>query len=141
MAEIEAMSYHEDVTPQDGVMLQEFVENQTYVARKLNTVASCRGESVPEPPVFVTGTFYIPGTPVRDENPPCCCAELEEIQNNLTKLECRMTAAMQFHTDRTLEALQQSLRYQQQLVEIFNQKGKKVEACLKDIGQAITNNL
>ncbi|KAH3880210.1 hypothetical protein DPMN_004120 [Dreissena polymorpha] len=61
-------------------MLQEFVNNQMYVATKLNTVASCRGETVPEPPVFVTGTPYIPGTPVRDENPPtCCCVKLEDI--------------------------------------------------------------
>ena len=33
MAAIESMSYHKDVTPQDGgVMLQEFVNNQPYVA-------------------------------------------------------------------------------------------------------------
>ena len=138
MAEINSISYQNATTEEGTEMLQDFDHNQEYTATKLETIAS--GGDVPEPPVFTSGVMYNPGTPLKDER-TCCCDKIDVLQANLNKFECRMAAALQFHTDTTLTALQQTLKYQQHLVEINNQKSKKMEACLKDISQAISNHM
>jgi hypothetical protein len=122
-----------NLTTDDGTeTLLDFHDNQ-FVATKLETKAA--GEHVLDPPVFTSGVSYNQGMPLRNEHAPTCsCAKLNELQQNIEKFECCMAAALQFHTDRTL-------RYQQQLVELTNQKGKRVEAGLKDIGHPFTNNM
>ncbi|KAH3721398.1 hypothetical protein DPMN_064321 [Dreissena polymorpha] len=118
------MLYEAINSPSQEVSISEIQPTTcTYTASRLPS--SERSFSVPSPPQFV-------GIPLHDEfqiTSQCCCDKVDKLHQQLQTNFQNLEMAINQSTTRMLEALSQSLRYQQQLCQTFgeNPNNQKVE--------------
>lgn len=118
------MLYEAINSPSQEVSISEIQPTTcTYTESRLQS--SERSFSVPSPPQFA-------GTPLQDEfhnTSQCCCDKVDKLHQQLQTNFQNLEMAINRSTTRVLEALSQSLRYQQQLCQTFgeNPNNQKVE--------------